>query len=62
MDKTRPAHSEHANVIILPPIPYGLTLVAGILLHLWEPVRFFPELWIGHAVGWPVIVAAGLLL
>ena len=37
-------------------------LVAGLLLHfLWTPLRFFPEWWIGHAAGWP-LVAAGVLL
>ena len=38
-------------------------LAAGLLLHfLWTPLRFFPEWWIGHAVGWPLVVAGFLLL
>ena len=38
-------------------------LVAGLLLHfLWTALRFFPEWWIGHAVGWPLVVAGFLLL
>ena len=38
-------------------------LAAGLLLHfLWTPLRFFPEWWIGHGVGWPLVVAGVLLL
>ena len=55
--------NDHANVAVLPPLPYLLTVMAGILVHLlWEPFRLFPEPWIGHAVGWPVAVAAALLV
>ncbi|MCH8103127.1 MAG: hypothetical protein IIB28_08235 [Chloroflexi bacterium] len=25
-------------------------------------MRFFPEWWIGHAVGWPLVVAGVLLM
>ena len=54
--------SDHANVIAPPPLTYVPPLVAGLLLHfLWEPMRFFPEWWIGHLLGWPLIVAGVLL-
>ena len=55
-------NSDHANVIAPPPLTYVPPLVAGLLLHfLWTPLRFFPEWWIGHAVGWPLVVAGVLL-
>ena len=55
--------NDHANIIVLPPLPYVLTAVLGILLQLFlEPLRFFPETWIGHAAGWPLVVAATLLV
>ena len=55
-------NNDHANVAVLPPLPYLLIVVAGVLLHLlWEPIRWFPEAWIGHASGWPLVVAAVLL-
>ena len=51
-------HKENANVITIPPLIYIPALVVGLLVHfLWQPLRFFPEPWIGHAVGWPLIVA-----
>ena len=54
---------DHANVVILPPLPYLLTLPLGVLVHLlWEPFSIFPELWIGHAAGWPLVVAATVLI
>ena len=55
--------NDHANVAIFPPLPFLLAVVVGVLAHvLWEPFRFFPEFWIGHAAGWPLIVAAALLI
>ncbi len=57
------AIKDHANVAVFPPLPFALTVVSGVLLHLlWEPFRFFPEFWIGHAVGWPLVLAAGVLV
>ena len=54
--------SDHAHVIVPPPVTYIPPLVAGLLLHfLWTPLRFFPEWWIGHAVGWPLVIAGVLL-
>ena len=54
--------NDHANVIAPPPLIYVPPLAAGLLLHfLWEPWRFFPEWWTGHAIGWPLIVAGVLL-
>ena len=55
--------NDHAGVIVLPPLTILPPLLAGLLLHfLWTPLRFFPEWWIGHAVGWPLVVAGVLLL
>ena len=55
--------NDHANIVVIPPLPYMLTLVGGIILYLlWEPWRFFPEPWMGHAVGWPVVASALLLV
>ncbi len=54
---------DHANVAVFPPLPFMLAFVVGVLAHiLWEPIRFFPEFWIGHAAGWPLIVAAAVLI
>ena len=58
-----PMNSDHARVIAPPPVAYVPPLVTGLLLHfLWEPLRFFPEWWIGHAVGWPMVVASVLIV
>jgi len=55
-------NNDHANVAVLPPLPYMLIVIAGIMLHfLWAPISWFPEAWIGHASGWPLAVAAMLL-
>ncbi len=55
--------NDHANVVVFPPLPFVLAVVVGVLAHvLWEPFRFFPEFWIGHAAGWPFIVAATVLI
>ena len=54
---------DHAKVVVLPPLPYLLTVTLGVLVHfLWEPLSLFPELWIGHAAGWPLIVAGTVLI
>ena len=54
---------DHANVAVFPPLPFLLAVVSGVLLHLlWEPFRFFPEIWIGHAAGWPLVLAAAVLV
>ncbi|MCH7739967.1 MAG: hypothetical protein IIC93_07460 [Chloroflexi bacterium] len=55
--------NDHAGVMFLPPPAFVPPLVAGLLLHfLWTQLRFFPEWWIGHAVGWPLVVAGVLLM
>ena len=55
--------NDHAGIIVLPPLTIGPPLVAGLLLHfLLAPLRFFPEWWIGHPVGWSLIVAGVLLM
>ena len=57
------AHKDHADVITQPPLIYVPALVAGLLVRfLWQPLRFFPEPWIGHAVGWPLMVACLVLV
>ena len=61
-DEKRQADTDHAQVIAPPPLVYVPPTAAGLLLHfLWEPLRIFPEWWIGHAIGWPLIVAGVLL-
>ena len=51
------AHKENADVITIPPLIYVPALVVGLLVHfLWQPLRFFPEPWIGHAIGWPLML------
>ena len=53
---------DHAEVMFLTPLAFVPPLLVGLLLHfLWTPLTFFPEWWIGHAVGWPLVVA-GILL
>ena len=55
--------NDHAGVIFLPPLAFVPPFLAGLLLHfLWTPLRFFPEWWIGLAVGWPLVVAGVLLI
>lgn len=55
--------NDQANVAVFPPLPFVLAVVVGVMAHvLWEPFRFFPEFWIGHAAGWPLIVAAIVLI
>ena len=55
--------SNHAGVTVPPVLTIVPPLAAGLLLHfLWKQLRFFPEWWIGHAVGWPLVVAGVLLL
>ena len=54
--------NDHAGVIALPPMTVVPPLLVGLLLHfLWTPLSFFPEWWIGQAVGWPLVVAGFLL-
>ncbi len=55
--------SDHAGVTVPSALTIVPPLVAGLLLHfLWTQLRFFSEWWIGHAVGWPLVVAGVLLL
>ncbi len=57
-----PNDKDPALRVPFPPLLHLLGLGAGILLHLlWMRLRIFPESWIGHATGWPV-VAVGVLL
>ena len=54
---------DHANVAVFPPLPFALAVVVGVLAHaLWEPLRFFPEHWIGHAAGWPLVLLPAALM
>ena len=55
-------NNDQANVAVLPPLPYLLIVIAGVLLHLlWQSINWFPDAWIGHAFGWPIATASGLL-
>ena len=55
--------NDHASVAVFPPLPFVLAFVVGILVHvLWEPFRFIPAFWIGHAAGWPLVLAAAMLV
>ena len=53
---------EHANVVAPPPLLTAPFLVAGVLLRLWIPLRLFPDALIGHAAGWPLILASVALM
>ena len=53
--------NEPLHVLAPPPIIYAPVFVAGILIHLAFPLRPFPEPWIGHAAGWPLVAGALLL-
>ncbi len=55
-------NTEPVRVIAPPPLIYLAPLGAGVALHfLWQPLRFFPSGWIGHAAGWPVFGVALLI-
>ena len=43
------------------PVEYFIPLLVAMTVHLFLPARMFPVAWIGHAAGWPVLLA-GLLL
>lgn len=55
-------HQDHAPVLAPPPLVFVPSLVAGIVLHQFTALRFFPEMWTGHAAGWPLIFAATSLV
>ena len=41
--------SDHAGVVVPPPLTYVPPLVAGVLVHfLWMPLRFLPGWWMGR--------------
>ncbi len=55
-------NNDHAGVIVLPPLTFLPPLLGGLLLHFsWTSLGFFPAWWIGHAVGWPLVVVGVLL-
>lgn len=59
---SKPKNTESAPVIAPPLMFYHPFLALGIALHfLWEPLRFFPEGWFGHAAGWPLVVLGFLI-
>ncbi len=53
---------EHANVIAPPPLLVLPFLMAGALLRLWVPLALFPGDLIGHAAGWPLVLAGAALM
>ncbi len=62
-DESGQMSSDHAGVAVPPVLNIVPPFVAGLLLHFWwTHLRFFPEWWIGHAVGWPLVLAGVLLL
>ena len=50
------------RIIAPPPVAYIAALVAGVVVHVFTPLRLFPEYWIGQPTGWPVVVAGLALL
>lgn len=55
-------NTQPVRVIAPPPLIYLASLGAGVVVHfMWEPLRFFPAGWVGHAAGWPVFGAALLI-
>ena len=51
------------RVLARPPLVYLAFWAAGLALHyLWVKLQFFPGVWIGHAVGWPLFLLGILLL
>ena len=40
------------------PIPgaYLISLIAGIVVHILIPWRFFTKPWAAHAFGWPIVI------
>ena len=55
-------NADSAQVAAPPPLISIGTLGLGLIPHfLWEPLHLFPETWIGHAAGWPVL-GIGLLI
>lgn len=46
------------------PIPeaYVGLLAVGVIAHLFLPLRLFPEPWLGHAIGWPLITTGVLVV
>lgn len=59
---SKPKNTESAPVVAPPLMFYHPFLALGIALHfLWEPLRFFPQAWFGHAAGWPLVLL-GLLI
>ena len=56
-------NTEAVRVLARPPLVYLSFLAAGLAPHyLWVKLTFFPQGWIGHAVGWPVFFLGVLLL
>ncbi len=53
---------ESVRVPILPPAAYLGGLVAGFIVHSFDPRRLFSAAWIGHVVGWAALVAGILLM
>lgn len=43
------------------PEPYLVGLVVGIVLQAFVPWPLLPRAWMGHAAGWPLILAGVLL-
>ena len=58
-----PANEDRAGVAVLPPVPFGIGLGIGALIHfLLEPLPFFPDTWVGHVAGWPLVMTSVVLV
>ncbi|HET9041055.1 MAG TPA: PEMT/PEM2 methyltransferase family protein [Gemmatimonadales bacterium] len=49
------------GVVVFPPVLFGATLVAGLILHWLRPVAVLPAL-VARLIGIMVLVASGLLV
>ncbi len=58
-----PPNEDRAGVAVVPPVPFVIGLPLGALIQfLWRPLPFFPDTWIGHVTGWPLVVASIILV
>ncbi len=52
---------DNANVIVLPPLIYGVALVLGMVIHFLFPISFLPTN-LGRWLGVPLALAAALIV
>lgn len=63
-DQSKPARlaTKAVQVTLNPQIVYLGAFLIGAGLHWWRPWPLFAGRWTGHLVGWPLVVAAGILV